>query len=411
MIETKKNDVATVDSTFDRSILNKITTLTVCLTPVLCIYRFLGVFMLGEILLIILTAINIFSTNITNKNVSPKQLVVILFATCVFAISCFGYFFNSVSIAILPRLIRLLFCLIVAALLGGYFFEYELAKKYIVWISVIATILIIFQKIYHDATGDFVYFLLRNNIYSNVYNSSYFQSVESLSVYRPMSIFLEPSHYCQYVLVGLTIVLAKNEYSLKNFLVAVFISMGIVISTSSTGVIICLLIWCCYLLLLLRNTLHKGTFNAKMLFAIALVMVAAIVIFLQFGDRFLFAIERIYGSSSTGSTDAWDSRLGTFSVFFETNRISDFIIGKGYGVINENEWYASIPYYFSGTGIVGIFLLTMFFISLFALSNKVQKKILILMFILCLATEILTNYWLIFMLPLIMTATEEKGKE
>lgn len=391
--------------------LRKFTTFAVCLSPVLCIYRVLGVFMLGEVVLIMLLFANLLATFNVNRPISYKQSTIFLFAIGIFLISGLGYFVNGVETAVLPRLIRLLFCLFMAALLGGYFFDYKSAQKYIIFIAVVATVLIVFQKIYHDATGEFIYFLSRENIYSSVYNSSYFENVETLSIYRPMSIFLEPSHYCQYILFALAMALFKFKLSVKDILIAALLSIGIFTSASSTGVILCLALWAIYLFTIIKDSIANGTFKLETFFIIALVVVAAIAILSQADDRFLFAIQRVYNPNSSSTTAAWDSRLGTFSIFSQSNRISDILFGRGYGVINESEWYASIPYYFSGTGMFGMIALIIFFISLYLYSNKFQKKLLIVFFVLCFTTEVLTNYWLIFILPLIMTATEDKGIE
>ena len=391
--------------------LKKLTTLAVCLSPVLCIYRVLGIFMLGEIVLILLLFANILKDIKPNKYISHKQSTIFIFALEIFFISCIGYLAHEVDTVIFPRLIRLLFCLFIAALLGGYFFDYQSAKKYIILIAVVATILIVFQKLFHDLTGEFVYFLSKENIYSVVYNESYFNNVETLSTYRPMSIFLEPSHYCQYILFALAIVMFKFKLSVKDILLAVFLSLGIFVSTSSTGVVLCLALWAIYLFTIVKDSIVNKKFNVKIFIIICLIVLAAIFILSQFGDRFLFAIKRIYNPNSSSATVAWDSRLGTFSIFTEFEHLTDFLFGRGYGVINEEEWYASIPYYFSGTGMLGMIAIAIFFISLYLLSNKFQKKLLIVFFILCFTTEILTNYWLIFILPLIMTATEDKGIE
>ena len=391
--------------------LRKITTFAVCLSPVLCIYRVLGVFMLGEVVLIMLLFANLLASFNVKIHISCKQGLIFSFAVGIFLISCLGYLVNGINVTVLPRLIRLLFCLFVAAVLGGRFFDYKSAQKYIIFIALAATVIIIFQMIYHDTTGKYVYFLAKEYIYSPVYNSSYFENVETLSTYRPMSIFLEPSHYCQYMLFALTIVLFRFKFSVKDILIAAFFSAGIFVSTSSTGVILCLALWGLYLFAIVKDSITKGNFNPKVFLVIALIIVVAIAVLLQFGDRFLFAIKRIYDPDSFSTTAAWDGRLGTFSIFFETERLADFLFGRGYGVINEGEWYASIPYYFSGTGILGIVLLLVFFVLLYLNSNRIQKKLLIVFFALCLATEVLTNYWLIFILPLIITAIEDKEKE
>lgn len=391
--------------------LRKFTTFMVCLSPILCIYRALGVFMLGEIILTLLLLANILTTVNSNIFISRKQSTIYIFALGIFFISCIGYFANGLPTTAFPRLIRLLFCLFIAAIIGGYFFEYRSAKKYIILIAVVATVLIVFQKLYHDLTGDFIYFLSKGNIYSEIYNESYFNNVETLSTYRPMSIFLEPSHYCQYILFALAIVLFKFKLSVKDILLAAFLSIGIFVSTSSTGVILCLILWAIYLFTIVKDSIVSGRFNIKIFFIISLVFVAAIFILSQFGDRFLFAIQRIYNPNSSSSTVAWDSRLGAFSIFTEYERVIDFLFGRGYGVLIEGKWYASIPYYFSGTGMLGMFSIAIFFLSLYFLSNKFQRKLLIVFFVLCFTTEVLTNYWLIFILPLIMTAKEDEGIE
>lgn len=407
---TKTPNKCEIENEARSSALVKITTFAVCLSPVLFIYRALGIFMLGEIVLILLSIANVFVSVYSKKIVSQKQIVILFFAVSILLISCLGYSTTGLNTAVLPRLIRLLFCFFIAALLGEYFFDYNFAKRSVIFISVVATVLIVFQKVYNDRTGSFIYFISKRNIYSSVYNDFYFQNLESLSVYRPMSIFLEPSHFCQYILFALVIVLFRSKFSVKDIMIGSLLSIGIFISASSTGVVICAMLWFIYIFTIIRGSIVSGAFNPKMLLIIFLFIAAGALILSQFGDRVLFAIERIYNRDSS-TTEAFVSRLGTFSIFTEYNSFTEFLYGRGYGVINEGDWYASIPYYFSGTGLLGILALAIFFISLYFISNKLQRKLVILFFVLCFTTEILTNYWLIFILPLIMTATEEKGIE
>lgn len=395
----------------DGSKLIRLTTLAVCLTPILCIYRFMGYFMLGEIVLIGLFLANLLCSSRSHMLLSRKQIAVGMFAFMILLISCIGYLAHSVDLTVLPRLIRLLFCFFITSVLGVYFFDYQSAKKYMIRIAVVATILIIIQKVYHDLTGEYIYFLLKDNIYSEVYNAAYFKNVEIQRLYRPMSIFLEPSHYCQYILFVLAIILFRTKLSIKDMLLGAFLSIGIFVSTSSTGVIVCLVLWLAYLLSVVRAFFLERQINPRIIVVLLLIGTAAAFILVQFGDRFLFSIERIYNPNSSSSTSAWDARLGTFSVFSEHETWMELLFGRGYGVINEEEWYASIPYYFSGTGILGMIAIIVLFASLYCFSNKIQRKLLFVFLILCFTTEVLTNYWLIFILPLVMSATEDKGND
>ena len=392
--------------------LKKITTFAVCLSPILFIYRALKFFMLGEIVLILCLFTNLIVSAKTDKYLSRKQFVIFVFAFTILFLSSIGYLVNdNIGTEVLPRLIRLLFCLFVAALIGGYFFDGNEAKKYIVLISIIATIVIMFQKIYHEFTGNFIYFIFKDKIYSKtVYNAFYFQNVEIQSIYRPMSFFLEPSHFCQYVLFAVSIELFKNKISFTEVLVAMFLSVGIFISTSSTGVIICLILWAVWIFDKLKHCALNKLLNLKMFFIFIFIFAGGVLSFILVGDRLLFAVQRILPNGSSSSS-AWTGRLGTFSVFSENESIFNFLFGRGYGAVESELWYASIPYYFYGVGAFGIMAIVIFFVSLYCLSNDIQKRFLIVFFALCAVTEVLTNYWLIFILPLIMTITNDKGHE
>ncbi len=390
--------------------LNKVTTMAVCLSPILFIYRFLGLFMLGEIVLLILLCVNLLAQPNANRVLSDKQCCIFLFAIAIVSVSLIGYSINGLNIVVLPRLCRLMFCLFIVAILGGWFFDYQLAKKYVVWIAGIATCLIVLQYIYHDFTGKYIYFLLRDNIYSPVYNEGYFDNVEGLSTFRPMSVFLEPSHYCQYILFVLAMMLFSFKEKVKEVLFSAFLSVGIFLSTSSTGVLICIFLWIIYFFTIIKSGWIRKRLHSKTLLMLCIVVAVVGVLFGKFGDRFLFAITRIYNFSNSSSTIAWDSRLGTFSIFSEYSG-TNFLFGRGYGVVNEGDWYASIPYYFSGLGIIGILIVGAFFTTLYFLSNRLQKKLTIIFVVLSFTTEVLTNYWLIFILSLIMTATDEERIE
>lgn len=390
-------------------ILRQITTFAVCLSPVLCIYR-VGLFMLGEIILLTLLLVNLLvSAKSLKTTLSVKQSSIFVFAISIFIFSCVGYFVHGVEIAVFPRLVRLLFYLFTATVLGGFFFDYKYARRYIVIIALVATILIIFQKVYHDITGEFIYFISRGNIYSEVYDDFYFRNVETLSKYRPMSFFLEPSHYCQYMVFSLSIVLFDSKFSVWDIVFSLLFSAGIFVSTSSTGVIICVLLWLVYVMKMIKNSSQRGVLKARSLFIVFIIIILFGVIFIRFNDKVMYAIERIYDPASSSVTDAWNGRLGTFSIFTEDKTLSTILFGRGYGVIDESKWYASIPYYFSGTGIIGLFLITWLFLMLYLNSNSYQRKLLFIFFILCFTTEVLTNYWIVFIFSLILTFEYDKG--
>ena len=141
---------------------------------------------------------------------------------------------------------------------------------------------------------------------------------------------------------------------------------------------------------------------------VGLIIVLAIVAVQLFSERILYAFDRIYDSEEATTTNAWEGRLGTFSLLLNYENWFEFLFGRGYGVINEGEWYASIPYYFSGTGFLGIVAVALLFVFLYFSSNKLQKKFLLVFFILCFVSEVLMNYWLIFIIPLLLSG--EKGK-
>lgn len=61
--------------------------------------------------------------------------------------------------------------------------------------------------------------------------------------FRPSSLFLEPSYYAMFSGVGLTFSLFGNLYKIKDIVIAVIITIGLVVSTSSAGFIIIIICW------------------------------------------------------------------------------------------------------------------------------------------------------------------------
>lgn len=104
-----------------------------------------------------------------------------------------------------------------------------------------------------------------------------------ISFYRPSSIFLEPSHFAIFCIpVIVTTLFSRTGDEKRERLIALFVSGGVLLSTSGMGIGIVTLCWAFYLVFFFGQKGKARTVEWKKLFSNRSIMLAVLFVFVMF---------------------------------------------------------------------------------------------------------------------------------
>ncbi len=389
--------------------LAKITTLIVCLLPILSIYKFIPGINLGEAILILLVAIIVFVKFNKISNVSIQLWIWLIFSCFMLLNTLVSGMFLSPRTVInsLIRVIRFSFyALAIFVLISADLLNKEFLIKCVKIIGLISAIFVIIQTLLYSLTGNYYYFVLRRFIYSSdVYNESYYATLEKFGYIRSAGLFLEPAHFCQYALINISMLMLNTKLNRKSLINLIVSVIAILLSTSGIGYV-CLAVL--FVLLVFRAINSPKRFSLFVLLGI--VMLALIIIIVIDPSIIKNTLSRFIDSNkdSIFESDAFVTRFGTY--FPQNNSLIKIIFGSGYGNTIENKFYASIAYILQCGGIFGLLIFGCLLVV--CIKNKIESKerlsLIITIILLLLFTDILMNTWVVFILPLLLMPNKEK---
>ena len=287
-------------------------------------------------------------------------------------------------------------------------FDFDYGFKWYTKVVYLVTVLIVFQY--------FIYYIFRIDVNilipgAKINYGSYSTSTElmhswhdnaSIGYYRPCSVFLEPSYQAQYCLPWIAMAFVhkvKGKYSVW-FRGIIFVSLGIVLTTSSLGIIGCGLIWVYYAFTIIKkNDNYK---ISRLLFFIPIVILLIAFIFTQ--DVIRQQISGKILSLASDKTSSATLRLFRGLACFTQFGFPYSIFGSGYGNIAEflAEYNIKTVYdkglividYMNGAstllcglGVVGVIFYVLLLFSITKNSQKSYRNILILSLIILMTTS------------------------
>lgn len=207
--------------------------------------------------------------------------------------------------------------------------------------------------------------------------------------YRPKSLFNESSHAAYFVSVGLLIVLFYSKEPKP--LMELFLTLGLLLSVSGTGIMLSIIIWGVYL-----STRKKSM--AVMYVLLSMIVLFIIVTMLDLHQQVIYSFERIFldGDRVTG--------LG---FYFKDLNLIERIFGVGMGNVTErfSFYFTEHSSFMNGFGRTliegGIFSMIIFLLcySFLILRTKFpQKAPIILFFVLNFADNIYFGSFFTFIL-------------
>lgn len=276
------------------------------------------------------------------------------------------------------------------AVLNGFFDMMKL-RKYCCIIAVIATVLIILQYFCFYILGFHLQLVAIPLLKST--NSQWFELIRTgmvgvngkrLSFYRPSAFFLEPSHFAIYCIpVIVTTLFSRTGDTTKQRLVALFISVGVFLSTSGMGIGVIAACWALYLLFFYGEKGRARTIRLSKLvdprsvalFAVLLVVMVALYAFVPVFQK---SVSRIFNLQGIYKTSAIAGRTTTGARSLRMLSGIQTLIGMGnkYDIADWNmAAFFFVTFKFGWIGTVLFY--SFYFYSLF----KVKREALVMIII------------------------------
>lgn len=246
------------------------------------------------------------------------------------------YCLASHGVGISEIIVTVLFLLYALAANNGVFHE-KLIWKSVVVISCIATVGVLLQTLCYYLLGTRLFLcptsLMDESIWMH-YGVDTSEQILSLALYRPASFFLEPSMFAQYVVLAVMYLRLAESKDRKNFRISVFLSVGVIASTSGIGIATLIVIWLLsYWTEIVENRkLLKGLFG---ILAFVIVFLIAYVV----SDSLRESVLRVIGLGETSNYNAFSGRTNGIGFMFDALRGKpELWYGTGEYIVRWYTW-------------------------------------------------------------------------
>lgn len=225
---------------------------------------------------------------------------------------------------------RVVLYLATVILFGKKYIDMEFACRLYKVIAAAATVWLIAQTIsmsvFHKFLPGYLTFLpTREDLKFDINYVNYPQ------FYRARSFFLEPAHYSQYILGATAITMFERKNRSKNLFFVIFLTLGLFLSGSSTGIVVCFVQW---LLYLLQYCIRKKIPKAMGIFGLlGMLLLAAAVN----TNQFMIFITRFFVDHS--------AITGRFSGIIQITQDMGIqnLFGMGFAISSAIEVYGWLP--------------------------------------------------------------------
>jgi len=226
--------------------------------------------------------------------------------------------------------------------------------------------------------------------------------------YRPASFFGEPAFYSYYSLVGLIVSLFKTKTDIKiNRIIPIFLSIGIILSTSTAGIYLMFLVWCYYV--------YKRLYSKKLVIRLLKTVLFALPIVLLLVLLFPWISTSLEGSNYFSKIEVIlskpfdfvnSSRLGKSYSLFSLLDGFQRIVGVGFG--NEDiylqldcVYYNRVKVLLLCTGYIGLIIFLISSLKLLQKKNPISFILAVIYILLCFTSSMLYSSFSIVYLTII----------
>lgn len=283
-----------------------------------------------------------------------------------FVVMLYTDFYMSGSIT--GRTLRYLVYLVIGLLFNVSEEHRKTAIKYLEACSILGTGLIILQNIVLKASGYYIAGLIP---FLKPMNEAGFKEQIS-NIYhlggRPFSFFSEPSTYGIYVGLCLAIELYIGEKGSKNFFIRWFLTLGLILSGSTTGLASVVVL---YAGVFIQRILHKN-FQFQIKDALFVTTLMPIFIFVLFGSSTVQTmILRLQNGASARN------RFAGYKIFHEPMPLTEMLFGHGMNMDITDFFLAGIPRLYYYWGIAGTIIVAALLIFIYVRIDRTSRIILL----------------------------------
>ncbi|MBM6619099.1 hypothetical protein [Bacillus suaedaesalsae] len=396
--------------------------------PILHLYKSgISVITLGEIGLILFSIITIgiilLKRQIVIFGKANINMWPFIFFIIILLLTCISLLFigkDQISlIDIFNRFARLALWAFAISFMGYFLFEYQHTKKWVIRISVIATIYVLLQYFFWQIFNFHLPSVINNALIQPA-SEGYANTVRLTEYYttryiRPPSFFGEPAYYSYYTLVGLVLSLFSNisRGEIIKYVIPILLSIGIIISTSTSGIYLLLLVWLFYFF---KVSKEKSGFKKSFLLApitsLLILIVFAIYLKTRKNDFFL----KIGDILSKPFEFEETSRLGgSYDLFNYLDGIHRFL-GTGFGNENiflhlDSVYYNSITVILLSSGYLGFITFCAFAGNLLRKKGSINFLLALIYILLCFSSSILYSSFSVIYLTIIFYINRFEAKQ
>lgn len=200
-------------------------------------------------------------------------------------------------------------------------------RKTVELVSVLAAVGVVVQVLAHSVVG--VHIPMINYSFCIDSMAQYKDAIltgysQAEPLYRPSAFFLEPSHMATYCTVGLLSALFGRN---PDFKIAVVVSVGLLLSTSGIGMILCAASWTCYAAF---GDAQGVSRRGQRILVVALLAVIAVIVLMQTGlfSQITARFTGSYGYSDSQYNALW-GRTMYWDVYITPMGGTDLLFGFG----------------------------------------------------------------------------------
>ena len=261
--------------------------------------------------------------------------------------------FNFMRLGYVLLLSWILICVSNGSINISYFF------KYAIRIAVLATIAIIIQFISHNVLGRTIDFrpLSLLTTQENIWVRTSVDYGAAGFMYRPSGFFLEPSHFFLYSFPIITVLLLSVNRDKKDFRTALFLSLGLLLTTSGMGIAVLAGLWTLYFLVYKKASDYSINNVLKIINVRSIVIIVVVLVVFYYIYRSIpfiqNAVDRIFSDDDT--TNAIDGRVRLVTDYVKGISGRAVWFGRPIGELDDLDF--NIPGFFATYikwGIVGL---------------------------------------------------------
>lgn len=259
--------------------------------------------------------------------------------------------FNVMRVGYVLLLSWIFICVSNGSINISYFF------KYATRIAILATIAIIIQFISHNFLGRTIDFRPLSLLVSQdvIWVRTSVNYGAAGFMYRPSGFFLEPSHFFLYSFPIITVLLLSVNRDKKEFRTALFISLGLLLTTSGMGIAVLALLWTLYFLVYKKASDYSINNILKIINVRSVVLVILLLVLFYFAYRSIpfihNAVDRILSDDET--SNAIDGRVRLVSDY--VRGISGRAVWFGTPISELDDLEFNVPGFFATYIKWGIF--------------------------------------------------------